>query len=233
MSTIVVAVQFSVGGAAAETTCPAGMSYVPGGSYTSLSTGSKPATVAPFCADTYEVTVKSYGECAQSGKCTAAATGDDCNGKSASRGNHPINCVQQSQAAQYCAAQGKRLPTMEELEWAARGGSAGTTYPWGNAKPKSQLCWAGDKEEHSEEFHSATCPVGKAKGDVSPQGVRDLAGNVEEWTSNPGPNGDDHYTLGGSAWSWDAKNVKCSSRSHRGPKEQDRTTGFRCVTAAK
>lgn len=138
-------------------------------------------TVQPFCMDVTEVTVASYAACVLAGGCSAHGTwsaypwstnsNGECNYCVIGRGNHPMNCVDWNQAGDYCKAQGKRLPTEEEWEWAARGGTEGRTYPWGKAAPASQLCW-GD----------GTCPVGSfPKGDA-PGGIHDLAGNVQEWT---------------------------------------------------
>ena len=89
--------------------------------------------VGRFCLDVTEVTADAYANCVRLGQCSTeglpcgSAATFNVNGK----GGHPINCVDWSQAANYCQAQGKRLPTEEEWEWAARGGawsSSSSTY---------------------------------------------------------------------------------------------------------
>ena len=150
--------------------CPAGMSRLSGGSYARVARHDT-ATVHPFCMDVTEVTVDAYTACVRAGKCTAEATsGDGCNYGVSGKGNHPMNCLDWNQATTYCHAQGKRLPSEEEWEWAARGGAEGRTYPWGNTDPDSQLCWSGVTKREG------TCPVGSYPAGDAPGGVHDLCG---------------------------------------------------------
>lgn len=169
--------------------CPAGMARLPAGE---LVPGDPNKSVDVFCMDTHEVTVKAYAQCVKSGKCTAAATtgnwvattadeklqrNQSCNAGRKDRDDHPINCVDWSQAEDYCKAQGKRLPSEAEWEWAARSGAVRYKYPWGFELPDVQLCWSGFQKRTS------TCPVGAFPKGGDSFGVQDLAGNVREWTA--------------------------------------------------
>ena len=149
----------------------------------------------------------------------------------AGKENHPINCVDWQQANAYCQAVGKRLPTEEEWEYAARGGSKGWTFPWGNAEPSYQRCWSGTAER------SETCPVGSFPEDANPWGVRDLSGNVQEWTAS---GWSDDYSKsrteqlrvvrGGSVLNATRWGVRGANRTRLDPSHRDLAIGFRCAT---
>ncbi len=202
------------------------MVSLPGGSFTMG--GSKNAvTVAPFALDVTEVTVDAYAAC---GKCSKPDTGSACNWGVADRGAHPINCVDWNQATAYCGAQGKRLPTEEEWEWAARGQAKGTTYPWGNEDPGAQVCWDGEGNSLGKGKRQSTCRVGSyARGDA-PGGIHDLAGNVWEWTSsNYGASSERRVVRGGSWLAGHAGGLRASSRSDDAPSYRLDFLGFRCA----
>jgi formylglycine-generating enzyme required for sulfatase activity len=135
--------------------------------------------VSPFFFDRTEVTVEAYLACVRAKGCTASKPGEACNATAKKpRLQHPMNCITKGQAEQYCAAQGKRLPSEAEWEFAARG-TDGRNYPWGNEVAGEQLCWQGRAGGSSKK----TCPVGSFPEGASPFGALDMAGNVAEWTS--------------------------------------------------
>jgi len=161
--------------------CPEGMAFIKGGSY-KMGFLKNEAKIGDFCFDKTEATAKDYEACVASKKCNDAfaTCAPEATYKKAGKEDHPMVCVDFQQAVDYCTAQGKRLPSDEEWEWAARGGDEGRAYPWGNEAPKDQLCWSGGKEG----LLKGTCPVAAHPGGASKDGLLGLAGNVFEWTTS-------------------------------------------------
>jgi hypothetical protein len=215
--------------------CPRGMAGLPGGSYAGGG-----VTVRPFCMDVHEVTVAEYDACVRSRRCSPAWTttmvtglssadlakwSASCNGARRDRSDHPVNCVDWAQSDAYCRAQGKRLPTEDEWEWAATAGGDGRRYPWGSSAPDDQLCWSG-RQQAARRDH--TCAVGSFVGGDAPGGIHDLAGNVWEWTSSTRQGEHIHRGGGFNAVARSAVDAAAAVDAG-GAASRASTLGFRCV----
>jgi hypothetical protein len=228
--------------------CVAEMAWFPG--WTGTDDGGKTWVIRPFLLDVKEVTVEAYAACVNAGKCTAAWStvsssplslgGADlkehsarCNEAKPGRMHHPANCVDWRQAAAYCGAVGKRLPTEMEWEWAARGAERGTVFPWGDLRSGVTGCWNGNRGEDEDdcvESGSGTCAVGSFASSDSPQGVKDLFGNVAEWTSTTRT--DSHsatlYVIRGAHWCSASLPGQVDAMAFS-PTLRHSTVGFRCA----
>ena len=152
------------------------------------------ATVAAFWIDHQEVSVEAYAACVKTGQCSTEPATEDtlCNWKVPGRDKHPVNCVSHAQAAAYCFAQGKRLPTEAEWERAARGGcgqlagdcaKSTPVFPW--QKPLATCEFAvmmGNATPGCDLGSTAACTAWPK--DDSVMGARDMGGNVSEWTGD-------------------------------------------------
>ncbi len=170
---------------ATPTITPGEMVLIPAGEFV-FGTKEKDSTAFPeqkvnlpaFWIDKYEVTNKQFldfcieksysGEGAKEGKDWRQFLTKDTV-------LHPVVYITWNDADAYCKAQGKRLPTEVEWEKAARG-TDGRRYPWGDK-------WETGKSNTYETGTRNTVAVGSA-GDVSPYGVNDMLGNVQEWTDS-------------------------------------------------
>ncbi|HKQ77288.1 MAG TPA: bifunctional serine/threonine-protein kinase/formylglycine-generating enzyme family protein [Blastocatellia bacterium] len=163
---------------------PAGMISIPGGEFKmGRDDGNdfeKPAhavRVNTFFIDATEVTNEQYKQFVDAQRRQPPKNWRD--GRYAD-GEAPLPVVNVSwyDAEAYAKWAGKRLPTEEEWEYAARGAD-GRLYPYGN-EWKSQFSSAAPFSNQPGELRA----VGSYPNGASPFGVLDMAGNVAEWTSN-------------------------------------------------
>ncbi|XP_076416204.1 inactive C-alpha-formylglycine-generating enzyme 2 isoform X1 [Peromyscus maniculatus bairdii] len=115
----------------------------------------------------------------------------------------PVVHVSWNDAGAYCAWRGKRLPTEEEWEFAARGGLKGQVYPWGNQfEPNRTNLWQGKfpKGDEAEDGFHGLSPV-NAFPPQNNYGLYDLMGNAWEWTASTYQSaGQDMRVLRGASW---------------------------------
>lgn len=198
-----------------------------------------PVTVPGYALERFEVTVAMYQACVDQGACspprpeTVIAQGlspQACNFGRPGREAHPVNCVTQQQAQDFCRWEDRRLPTEPEWELSARG-TLGSVFPWGQDAPAAQACWARSVEE-------GTCAVGAFPrtllGLLNSNGVADLGGNVWEWTSTGycayGGACDTTVAIRGGSWDYgDQASLRATRRLAVPGEFASSSVGLRCA----
>jgi formylglycine-generating enzyme required for sulfatase activity len=146
-----------------------------------------------------------------------------------------------------CRLLGKRLPTSDEWQKAARGSVVLGESLSPNPYPRRNLPWGPSSEialpwgpsieiaRANVNYGGATAPapVGSFPGDVGPYGHVDMAGNVTEWTADRKANG--FVCTRGGNWS-DTTASKLidlvALKNQRAPQLSWFTMGFRCAADA-
>ncbi|XP_023685037.1 inactive C-alpha-formylglycine-generating enzyme 2 isoform X2 [Paramormyrops kingsleyae] len=152
----------------------------------------------------------------------------------------PVVQVSWNDAQAFCKWRGKRLPSEEEWEFAARGGLQGRTYPWGN---KFQLnrtnLWQGKFPERdtAEDGYHGISPV-TAFPPQNNYGLYDMMGNAWEWTSTRFPGSQTMYVLRGASWidTVDGSanhRARVTTRMGNTPDSASDNLGFRCVASVQ
>jgi len=206
--------------------------------------------VDPFLMDKYEVTQDQYAQLQLSDP--SGFSGDRlpveqqtwidavrfCNERSIQEGLDP--CYDEGTLECDFDANGYRLPTEAEWEYASRAGST-TAYSWGNdLRLMSQHAWT------AENSGQRTHEVGTRR--PNQWGLFDMSGNVAEWVNdyygesyyrssperNPrGPDDGEFRVLRGGAWDSSAEAILPTRRSFSASVDDGclvtDTVGFRCV----
>lgn len=162
------------------------------------------------------------------------------------RDRHPVVLVTYDDALAYCAwlstslGQVVRLPTEAEWEKAARAGSHGLRYPWGNEIDSSRCNYLTDA---TKKHHRGTEPVGTYP--PNGYGLYDIVGNVWEWVADwyspsayqhqdardpAGPPGGSMRLVRGGSWvNSDVEMLRCAYRHRVPPDTYAYSIGFRIV----
>lgn len=166
--------------------------------------------IAPFELDRSPVTAAQWSACRSAGGCKdtefdssnapqelSACAVDPYRNRSIKNGasKHAMNCAARYEAERYCAWAGKRLPTIEEYEYAARSGRSDEKCPWGGGTELPLCSRRADVPTHG----THVCSFSQ---DNSSQGICDLvwmheyaadtrppgAGRCDDFTHAPCPN---------------------------------------------
>ena len=212
-------------------------------------------TLSAFYMDKYEVTQEAYQQLIGNNpakhkgagqpvdRITWNAAAEFCNARSRKDGLMP--CYNKDTWECNYAADGYRLPTEAEWEYACRAGST-TTYYFGNNKAEvTDYAW------NRSNSGSTTHPVGSRKPNA--WGFCDMYGNVAEWVGDY--YGEDYYKkspaknprgpesgwrmMRGGSWTDSAESCRSGYRNYNDDPDQTVVCafydmyGFRCVRSAK
>ena len=133
-----------------------------------------------FFIDIYEARAVDYQKCIDDGFCTKPHSFiNDADPL------QPAIGISYDHAEMFCEYMGKRLPTSAEWEKAARGDQGGHNYPWGDTWNPTWANWCDGIEcDGSIDGYAEFAHIDAFPENVSPYGVRNMAGNMNEWTSD-------------------------------------------------
>jgi sulfatase modifying factor 1 len=159
-----------------------------------------------------------------------------CNTLSSSEGLTPVYTVNGSTVTANWSANGYRLPTEAEWEYAARGGASSTNTLYSGSNTLEDVGWSMDNSD------STTHDVGTRS--PNQLGIYDMSGNIYEWcwdwysssyytsasqTNPKGPNSGYYRVLRGGSWNVLALHCRVALRSEYEPDNRFYAFGFRLV----
>jgi len=174
-----------------------------------------------YYIDRTEVTNAAYGEFVQRGGGRPSRFADWPQFKGPQQ---PVVGIGWADAIAYCAWRGKRLPTEQEWEKAARF-SDGRPWPWGEERDSTR--YNGKELKRYGPDNVGRYPAGN-----SFYGVSDMAGNVWEMTSSKWPSNqyDGAYVMRGGSYLNNLAEVRTTVRWAADDEERGAEwLGFRCA----
>jgi len=227
--------------------------------------GRKRISLSPFYIDRFEVTNAEYREylnaMVESGDLTEQEYRERLPDSTAFRAtrarwrsyfyndanaDRPVVALTWNEARQYCAWEGKRLPTEAEWEYAARAGRTGGLYPWSGvfARHDGQYLanFNPERQGMAADGYAFTAPVGHFP--PNRWGLHDMAGNAAEWTLdaytpsysqlsslNPAhrDSSEQRHVVRGGSYASRSFNIGVGKRSYQNQTEASTQTGFRCA----
>ncbi|MEZ5038403.1 MAG: SUMF1/EgtB/PvdO family nonheme iron enzyme [Saprospiraceae bacterium] len=164
-----------------------------------------------------------------------------CNWRSEQEGFQKVYTINGSNVTADWSADGYRLPTEAEWEFAARSG--GKKEKWAGTSEESNLTSFanGTGEKDGYEY---TAPVGTFRANTL--GLFDMSGNVWEWcwdwygdyssaaqTDLQGPSSGTSRVLRGGSWDYGTASLRCTLRGSNTPGGRFSFNGFRLSRAAR
>ena len=163
---------------------------------------------------------------------------DYCNWLSQKRGFQACYTIRNGLVQCNFEAEGFRLPTEAEWEYAARGGAKSSGTGFAGANEAKAVGWYMD--------NAGGAPHPGAELAANELGIFDMSGNVWEWCwdwydeykgsfqVNPaGPATGELKTLRGGSWSYFEEDMAVSSRGRFYPDDRDANNGFRLVQSIR
>lgn len=160
-----------------------------------------------------------------------------CNAMSQREGLTPVYTISVDNIQADWSANGYRLPTEAEWEYAARGGKGSKGYKYSGSNEVDEVGW------YKSNSGKKTNPVGRKI--ANELGIYDMSGNVWEWCwdsrrtiseSKTDPRGADSERFRmrrGGSWTSDAVFIRPANRNSFSPSSSSSTLGFRVVRTAK